>query len=63
MGTEDATRFYHAAMIERALGNPEQAARHLERALEINPYFHLAHARAARKALRADRPWYRRLGV
>jgi tetratricopeptide (TPR) repeat protein len=62
MGTEDAMLFYHAGMIERALGNREQAARHLERALQINPHFHPAHAEAAREALRADGPWYRRLG-
>lgn len=62
MGTQDATLFYHAGMIERALGNRKQAAQHLERALEINPRFHPAHAPAAREALRAEGPWYRRLG-
>jgi len=48
MGTRDATFFYHAGMIERALGNHAAARAHLEEALKVNPYFpQAAEARAA----------------
>jgi tetratricopeptide (TPR) repeat protein len=52
MGTRDASFFYHAGMIERALGQRAQAAAHLRRALEIDPRFHPAFADSARAALR-----------
>ncbi|HEU0077078.1 MAG TPA: tetratricopeptide repeat protein, partial [Longimicrobiaceae bacterium] len=55
MGTQDASFFYHAGMIERALGNQEEARRHLRRALRVNPRFHPAFADSARAALRAMR--------
>lgn len=38
LGTQDAMLFYHAAMIDRALGSREVAARELERAHTLNPY-------------------------
>ncbi|MBA3316853.1 MAG: tetratricopeptide repeat protein [Gemmatimonadales bacterium] len=37
LGTRDASLFYHAGMIESALGRNAQARRYLETALEINP--------------------------
>jgi tetratricopeptide (TPR) repeat protein len=55
LGTRDASFFYHAGMIERALGNDQAARKHLRRALDINPHFHPAGADAARAALRALR--------
>lgn len=53
MGTRDASFFFHAGMIERALGNDGAARAHLRRALDINPRFHPAFADSARAALRA----------
>jgi len=50
--TDDAMLFYHRGMIERALGHRVAARRDLERALDVNPYFSPAGARAARAALR-----------
>lgn len=50
-GTEDAIIFYHIGMIERSLGRNAAAARHLTRALEINPHFHPAHPAGARAVL------------
>ena len=54
LGTRDAMLFYHAGMIERALGNDDAARLHLEAALEMNPYwdpFHPAEARAVLDSL------------
>ncbi|MEO7986631.1 MAG: tetratricopeptide repeat protein [Gemmatimonadales bacterium] len=54
LGTRDAVLLYHAGMIERALGNNGAARRHLEAALETNPYwdpFHPAEARAVLDSL------------
>jgi tetratricopeptide (TPR) repeat protein len=53
LGTRDARLFYHAGMIERALGNTGAAARYLRLALDTNPYFHLRQADEARRALDA----------
>ena len=56
LGTRDAMLFYHAGMIERALGRDEQARTHLERALQANPYWHPfqpAEARAVLDSLQA----------
>lgn len=50
-GTRDALLLYHAGMIERALGNREEARAYLREALELNPRFHPLHAPAARAAL------------
>jgi tetratricopeptide (TPR) repeat protein len=51
MGTRDAAAFFHAGMIERALGNEDGARKHLRTALEINPRFHPVFAEVARAAL------------
>lgn len=46
-GTRDPSMLFHAGMISRALGDDEDARRHLEAALSINPRFHPMHARTA----------------
>jgi tetratricopeptide (TPR) repeat protein len=38
LGTQDALLFYHAGVIDRALGRADVAARELERARALNPY-------------------------
>jgi tetratricopeptide (TPR) repeat protein len=38
LGTQDAMLFYHAAMIDRALGKKDLAASELEHARTLNPY-------------------------
>jgi tetratricopeptide (TPR) repeat protein len=53
LGTQDARLFYHAGMIERALGERATAARYLRQALATNPYFHPRHAVEAQRALAA----------
>jgi tetratricopeptide (TPR) repeat protein len=40
LGTRDASLFFHAGMIEAALGRRADARRHLETALAINPRWH-----------------------
>jgi tetratricopeptide (TPR) repeat protein len=49
--TEDAQLFYHAGMIERALGNSAQARAFLDKALTMNPRFSPTQASIARNAL------------
>lgn len=49
--TEDALLFYHAGMIERALGNIEPARIYLNKALTMNPHFSATQAAVARAAL------------
>ncbi len=49
--TKDARIFYHAGMIEKALGNRKEAIKYLEKALQTNPAFDLIQAEKARKAL------------
>jgi len=49
--TEDAQLYYHAGMIEGALGNNAAARAYLDRALTINPHFSLTQARVARAAV------------
>lgn len=64
VGTKDAMLFYHAGMIERALGENEAAKGYLRRALEVNPHFHPtqpATARAVLDSIQGEEPWYRRL--
>ena len=53
LGTRDARLFYHAGMIERALGDLGAATRYLRCALETNPHFHPLQADEARRTLRA----------
>lgn len=50
--TKNALFFYHAGMIENALGNKKDAAKYLRLALETNPSFDLLQADLAREALR-----------
>jgi tetratricopeptide (TPR) repeat protein len=49
--TNDARILYHAAMIEKALGDKAQAKKLLESALRINPVFDLVQAPVAKKEL------------
>jgi len=51
LGTRDAMLFYHAGMIELALGNRDSARRHLTDALAVNPYWHPTQPAEARAAL------------
>ncbi len=51
LGTEDAMLHYHADAIAAALGHERIAARHLRRALGLNPHFDLRQAPRARAAL------------
>jgi len=53
LGTRDARIHYHAGMIEGALGNRREAAKHLQLALKINPLFDILQAEVARQTLRA----------
>ncbi|MFN2398645.1 MAG: tetratricopeptide repeat protein [Gemmatimonadaceae bacterium] len=53
MGTRDAMIYYHAGVIESALGDQKAAARFLGEALAINPVFHPRQARAAQQMLSA----------
>ena len=53
LGTQDARLFYHAGMIEQALGNRRNAVKYLQFALKINPSFDILQAEAARQTLRA----------
>jgi tetratricopeptide (TPR) repeat protein len=52
MGTRDGTLFFHAGIIERALGNHSAARVNLERALALNPRFHPTAQHVARLALK-----------
>lgn len=49
--TNDARILYHAGMIEKDLGNRQEAKKLLETALKLNPAFDLLQAENARKAL------------
>jgi tetratricopeptide (TPR) repeat protein len=51
VGTRDASLFYHAGMIEAALGRRADARRYLETALEINPQWHPFQPAEARRVL------------
>ncbi|HEV3445803.1 MAG TPA: tetratricopeptide repeat protein [Gemmataceae bacterium] len=51
VGTQEATLFYHAGMIYRALGEKDKARDLLKRALALNPQFCVLQADIARKAL------------
>jgi len=56
LGTPDAQLHYHAGLIAASLGRPRPAARHLARALAINPHFDLLQAPRARAALASVAP-------
>jgi tetratricopeptide (TPR) repeat protein len=49
--TKDARITYHAGMIDKALGNDQEAARLIGEALKLNPSFDLIQAGIARKEL------------
>ncbi len=49
--TKDAMLFYHAGMIERALGRKSEARWYLSHALATNPYFHPTQPAIARATL------------
>jgi tetratricopeptide (TPR) repeat protein len=51
LGTRDARLYYHAGMIEHALGNDQTAHRLLEEARAINPHFSILDADELRKTL------------
>jgi len=51
MGTKDALLEYHAGMIYAAAGDKTKASQHLERALAINPRFHVLYASEAEKTI------------
>lgn len=51
LGTRDARLFFHAGMIHHALGDRERAQEWLQRALDVNPRFHVLHASMAERTL------------
>lgn len=51
LGTRDAMLHFHAGMIANANGDPATARKHLQTALEINPYFSVRYAPQAKAAL------------
>jgi hypothetical protein len=51
LGTQDAMLWYHAGMIDLALGDTASARRHLSAALDLNPYWHPFQPSAARAVL------------
>jgi tetratricopeptide (TPR) repeat protein len=51
MGTQDASLFYHAGMIQKALGNNAAAQGDLQKAIAINPHFSPIQAPVAQQAL------------
>ena len=50
-GTRDAQLFYHAGMIEHALGHEDVARMRLSEALAVNPFFHPTQVADARATL------------
>ena len=51
LSTQDARLLFHAGMIAHALGNRSAARGYLQRALRLNPHFHLLHAEVAARTL------------
>lgn len=51
LGTQDARLFFHAGMIAQGLGQTAQARDYLQRALALNPHFHVLHAALAQQTL------------
>lgn len=51
LGTQDPKLFYHAGLIESANGNDQKAAEHLQKALQINPFFDILQAEKAKEKL------------
>lgn len=48
-GTIDPQFYFHAGMIYARLGKADQARRYLDRALTINPHFHVVYAETAQR--------------
>jgi len=53
LGTPEPMFYYHAGMIERALGQQDQARKHLEKALALNAHFDPLQGPLAETALEA----------
>jgi tetratricopeptide (TPR) repeat protein len=51
LGTRDARLYYHAGVIEHALGNDQSARDLLEKALAVNPHFSILYAEEASRTL------------
>lgn len=51
LGTQDPILFFHAGMIAHARGDDRSARQYLERALALNPHFHIFYADQARRIL------------
>jgi tetratricopeptide (TPR) repeat protein len=51
LGTKDPLLFFHAGMIYERLGDYEKAVDYLDRALALNPQFHVSFADVARATL------------
>lgn len=51
LGTQDAKLHYHAGLIYQRAGEKENAREHLQRALSINPHFHIFFADNAKRLL------------
>jgi tetratricopeptide (TPR) repeat protein len=52
LGTQDAVKFFHRAMIERCLGHSRQSREWLGKALALNPHFSLIWAPVAKRLAR-----------
>jgi Tfp pilus assembly protein PilF len=50
-GTNDPQLFFHAGMIYAKTGDSAKARSYLQRALDINPHFHILHSSTASKTL------------
>jgi tetratricopeptide (TPR) repeat protein len=50
-GTKDPQLFFHAGMIYERVGNLENAKSYLQRALDINPHFHILYSSTASETL------------
>lgn len=68
MGTQDALLMYHAGVIQRRSGDASKAREYLQKALQINPNFHIFYADDARNLLKqqavvAKQPHRQKLNV
>ncbi len=52
MGTKDSLLLFHAGMIYKHLGDSPRAKDYLQRALALNPHFHVIYAEVAEQTLR-----------
>jgi tetratricopeptide (TPR) repeat protein len=55
LGTRDAMLFFHAAAIERQLGNSQLSSDYARKSLAMNPEFHIFYADQARQWLASSR--------